>query len=65
MALHSIWSQKFGETVSYYSEDLDYCGGKWIAPGVGDDTGEEYDVLFEENDMSFSLRTIVKHNESE
>ena len=61
MALHSIWSQKFHETISYYSEDLDYRGSRWSAPGVGDDTGDEYDVVFEENDMSFSLRTIEKH----
>lgn len=45
--LNSIRSHKFQETVSYYTEDIDYNEntGDYAAPGVGDRTGEEYDLL--------------------
>ena len=66
--MRSIRSHKYQETISFYEEDIDWCGcGKWIAPGVGDATGNEYDVIFDEEALTngekvFSFRDVVLHN---
>lgn len=62
--LNSIRSHKFQETVSYYTEDIDYNEntGDYTAPGVGDRTGEEYDLHFEKCGTTFQLRDIRLHN---
>ena len=62
--LRTIRSHKFQETVSYYDDDIDFCGcGEWVAPGVGDMSGEEYDIIFDEmRDYSFAVRDIRLHN---
>ena len=66
MSLQVKWSQKFNEDISWYSEDVDWRGEFWAAPGVGNTSGEEYDVVFSEDDNeNLWLRTIVRHNELE
>lgn len=63
--LNSVRSRKFQEEISYYSEDIQYNEntGDYTAPGVGDYTGEEYDLHFEECGTTFRLRDITRHNE--
>lgn len=63
--MNTINSHKHQEPVSYYTEDISYCGsGEYIAPGVGDMTGTEYDLIFDENGCGgYLLRDIVRHND--
>ena len=62
--LNYIKSNKYNETISYYTEDIDWgeCG-KYIAPAVGDQTGNEYDIFFEKNETSYLATDVVLHNE--
>ena len=64
--LCTIRSHKWQETISYYEEDIDWYGGEegdWAAPGVGDRSGTEYDIYFDEmRDNSFAVRDIRLHN---
>ena len=64
--LNTIRSTKYQESISYYTEDIDYCEcGEYIAPGVGDRTGTEYDVFFEEGEAGFRFKKVTIHNEYE
>ena len=62
--LRSIRSHKFQEEISYYTEDIDYNEntGAYSAPGVGDRTGTEYDLHFEECGTTFRLTDVRLHN---
>ena len=61
--LKSINSHKHQESVSFYTEDIDWNGWTWCAPGVGDRTGVEYDVLFDDSeDGGYTIRDIRLHN---
>lgn len=48
--LRSIKSHKFQEEISFYTEDIEWNEnlGTMTAPGVGDRTGTEYDVILDE-----------------
>lgn len=62
--LNYIRSHKYQECISYYTEDIDYreCG-EYIAPGVGDRTGEEYDIFFKECGSGYCFDRVTRHNE--
>lgn len=67
--LCTIRSHKWQETVSYYTEDIDWLGGEdgdWAAPGVGDRSGTLYDIYFDEMHSGcmgiFAVRDIRLHN---
>ena len=62
--LNTIRSHKFQESISYYTEDIDWSEsrGMYAAPGIGDMTGREYDVLLEECGTTYSVRDIRIHN---
>ena len=49
--LRTIRSAKFQEGISFYTEDIEWNEnlGTMTAPGFGDDTGEEYDVILSED----------------
>ncbi len=49
--LRTIRSTKYQEEISFYTEDIEWNGnrGTMTAPGVGDCTGEEYDVILSED----------------
>lgn len=62
--LESIRSHKFQETVSYYAEDIILCEcGEYVANGVGDRTGTEYDLIFDETPSGYRLRDVRLHNQ--
>ena len=61
--LNTIKSHKFQEGISYYTEDIEDWGCDLVAPGVGDLSGDEYDVIFDQVGDSYYVRDIVRHNE--
>ena len=58
----TIRSHKWQETISYYPEDIDWNGAYYVAPGVGDRTGREYDLYFDDLGEAFALRDVRLHN---
>ncbi len=60
--LRTVSSHKFQESISFYTEDIEWNEnqGTMTAPGVGDNTGREYDVILDENGKT--IRDFRLHN---
>ena len=60
--LRTIESHKYQEGISFYTEDIDWNEnqGTMTAPGVGDRTGIEYDVILDETGKV--IRDFRPHN---
>lgn len=60
--LTTIKSHKFQEEISFYTEDIGWNEnrGTMTAPGVGDRTGHEYDVILDESGQV--IRDFKLHN---
>lgn len=60
--LRTIKSHKFQEEISFYTEDIEWNEnrGTMTAPGVGDTTGDEYDVILDESGKV--IRDFELHN---
>ena len=66
--MESFRCHKFQESISYYTEDIDWSegAGSFIAPGVGDRTGEQYDIFFCDDPRgNFYICNVTRHNEIE
>ncbi len=60
--LRTIRSMKYQEEISFYTEDIEWNGsqGTMTAPGVGDRTSEEYDIILSEDGSL--IRDVRLHN---
>jgi len=60
--LQAIQSTKYQEVITFYTEDIEWNGsqGTMTAPGVGDCTGREYDVILSKDGSR--IRDFRLHN---
>lgn len=60
--LRTIRSIKYQEKISFYTEDIEWNEnrGTMTAPGVGDRTGREFDVILSEDGTV--IQDFLPHN---